>query len=235
MPDYAPPHSVHRLVPAPIFVLSSIRSGSTLLRCILNSHTCLHAPHELHLPDLTVAVAHPHARLAMDELATTAVELEHLLWDRLLHRELASSGKSQIIEKTPGNVFSWKRIAACWPDAKYVFLLRDPLHIAISAYRTRSYPSWPAAIDNVAGYLTELRLAMQELRGLTVRYEDLISEPEAVTNRLCRYLGVDWQPAMLTYGNFPQGPFKYGIGGVHSGSAERLSQWDDQGISIIIE
>src|SRR3954467_12084339 len=38
-----------RLLEQPVFVLSSIRSGSTLLRVLLNSHTAIHAPHELHL------------------------------------------------------------------------------------------------------------------------------------------------------------------------------------------
>jgi hypothetical protein len=35
-----------RLLRAPVFVLSPPRSGSTLLRVVLNSHPLLHAPHE---------------------------------------------------------------------------------------------------------------------------------------------------------------------------------------------
>jgi sulfotransferase family protein len=42
---------------------------------------------------------------------------------------------------------------------------------------------------------------------LAVRYEDLTTDPEQVTGQVCRYLGVDWTPAMLDYGATQQGPF----------------------------
>jgi hypothetical protein len=81
--------SVDRLVPSPVFVLCSIRSGSTLLRCLLNSHPLVHAPHELHLVDLAVHLDSRFARLAMQVAGLDDRHLEHLLWDRVLHRELA--------------------------------------------------------------------------------------------------------------------------------------------------
>src|SRR5689334_24043760 len=37
-----------RLVQRPCFLLSSVRSGSTLSRVILNSHSQIHSPHEMH-------------------------------------------------------------------------------------------------------------------------------------------------------------------------------------------
>lgn len=66
----------------PIFILSAVRSGSTLLRAILGAHSALYAPHELHLKDITVSLDSSFARLSMDELGVTAGELEYLLWDR---------------------------------------------------------------------------------------------------------------------------------------------------------
>src|SRR6266508_2070233 len=89
-----------RLVPSPIFILSSIRSGSTLLRCVLNSHTDLHAPHELHLTDLHVITDQHNAKLALRKMELDSTELENLLWDRILYRQLSLSGKAQIVEKT---------------------------------------------------------------------------------------------------------------------------------------
>jgi hypothetical protein len=201
-----------RLVPSPIFILSAIRSGSTLLRCILNTHPALHASHELHLTDLTVALTTRTPNWPIEALCTHVEELEHMLWDRRLHRELIASGKTQIIEKTPGNVFHWRQLRQCWPDARYVFLLRDPLHVAASAFRTRDYPSWTAAITNVTQYLDHLCAAMRVLPGLTVRYEQLTAAPQPVTQELCDYLGVTWQDAMLRYGDVKHGPFGYGSG-----------------------
>ncbi|MBM0274501.1 sulfotransferase [Micromonospora tarensis] len=97
-----------RLVTSPVFVLSSIRSGSTLLRCILNTHSQLHAPHELQLVDLAVGIESRFARLAMEVAVLGTRELEHLLWDRVLHRELLRSGKPIVIDKTPTNLLRWR-------------------------------------------------------------------------------------------------------------------------------
>ena len=43
-----------RLVTAPTFILSSVRSGSTLLRLLLDSHPDICAPHEMHLRGIGV-------------------------------------------------------------------------------------------------------------------------------------------------------------------------------------
>lgn len=200
-----------RLVQSPIFVISSIRSGSTLLRKILGTHSRIHAPHELHLPDIAVVVSQPNARLSMSVLNLNAEELEHLLWDRLLHHQQSASGKDHIVEKTPGNVFSWKRLNTCWPRARYIFLLRDPFHIAVSAYRTRAYARWHDAVANVSGYLAELNEARHHLAGHTMRYEDLIQRPELEMRHLCNFLGVGWEPQMLQYKVNPD-ELQYGIG-----------------------
>jgi hypothetical protein len=45
---------VDRLVESPVIVLCTTRSGSTLLRCLLDAHPAVRAPHELHLADLHV-------------------------------------------------------------------------------------------------------------------------------------------------------------------------------------
>ena len=38
-----------RLVPQPVFLLSYLRSGSTMMRMVLNSHSQICAPLEMHL------------------------------------------------------------------------------------------------------------------------------------------------------------------------------------------
>lgn len=60
-------------------------------------------------------------------------ELEHLLWDRVLHRDLRLSGKRLIVDKTPTNVLRWR------PRARYIFLLRHPLRIVESAVTARPH------------------------------------------------------------------------------------------------
>ena len=41
-----------RLVESPGFVMCTLRSGSTLLRVMLDSHSQVHCPHEIHLLSL---------------------------------------------------------------------------------------------------------------------------------------------------------------------------------------
>ncbi|MFF0245565.1 sulfotransferase family protein [Streptosporangium sandarakinum] len=190
-----------RLLTAPIFILSPVRSGSTLLRAMLNAHPMLHAPHELHVRRLSVGLTTPLAARAMEALGHNQADLEHLLWDRVLHRELVRSGKAHIVDKTPANAFAHRRIATCWPDARFVFLLRHPASIATSWHEASPDRRTPheAALDALR-YMKAVERARGDLTGLTVRYEDLTAGPEAETRRICDFLGLPWEPGMLAYG-----------------------------------
>jgi LPS sulfotransferase NodH len=199
-----------RLVPAPVFILASIRSGSTLLRVLLNSHSQLHAPHELHLRDVRVNLLSGYVVRGMRELGLDATALEYLLWDRVLHRELEKSGKKYIVNKTPSDVFMWRRIAECWPDARFIFLLRHPLAIAESRQRARRYDG--DNLTKVLRFMKALDVARRNLDGLTVRYEDLTDDPAGVTQRVCAFLGVDWEQEMLDYGQVDHGKHQPGLG-----------------------
>lgn len=201
-----------RLLTAPVFVLSSIRSGSTLLRAILVSHSQLHAPHELHLSRLDVRLRSRNARTAMAAVGLDEAGLEHLLWDRLLDRALRLSGKTTVVNKTPSDAFIWRRIAATWPDACFIFLLRHPLSIARS--RQAAYPRDPLDqhIARTLTFMNAVEEARQSLPGLTVRYEELTEDPEAVTRQVCEFLGVPWERGMLDYGAKTDDDFVKGLG-----------------------
>ncbi len=164
----------------------------------------------------------------------TVRSAEHLLWDRLLHRSLVASGKDIIVEKTPTNVHMWERIVECWPDARFIFLIRHPAAVAESAVSAvRSFGARDRlryardltqdAVRLVTGghardlklgiepFMTKLEAARQALPGRTVRYEDLTTRPAEVMSGLCEFLGVDFEPAMLGYGT-ARDQFVPGIG-----------------------
>lgn len=201
-----------RLLSSPVFVLSSVRSGSTLLRMILDSHSALHAPHELHLRDLKVDLSTDYVARAMTELGLDRRELEHLLWDRVLHFELTRSDKPTIVNKTPDDVFMWRRIAACWRDARFIFLLRHPGDVVASWWRARPRYSEAEVVDSVLSYTSTVQEARAELPGATVRYEDLLADPELTVRELCAFLGLDYEPAMLEYGQAEGRTFRAGLG-----------------------
>ncbi|MEU7407418.1 sulfotransferase, partial [Streptomyces sp. NPDC044948] len=191
-----------RLLRRPVFIISSIRSGSTLLRMMLGAHPRLHAPHELHIGKLEVTCANWFSERAMGALDLRRGDLEHLLWDRVLHRELVRSGKDFVVEKTPANVYMHQRLKDCWPDARFVFLLRHPESIARSWHETDPVKRpYDTAVTDVLRYMT----AVEEARaadsdGFCVRYEDITEDPGREMRRLCAFLGVDYASAMLNYG-----------------------------------
>jgi Sulfotransferase family len=203
-----------RLVRQPTFVLCTLRSGSTLLRVLLNSHSQVHAPHELHLRYVDVRFARKWAARSMKELGLDEQALEHLLWDRVLHRELTVSGKRLIVDKTPNNVFIADRLKTCWPDARFVFLLRHPGSIVRSrqAYKPDDEEAQEDNVTLIQRYCEALERARQTYEGHTVRYEDLTADPADATRALCAYLGVAWEPQMLEYGRQDHGRYRVGLG-----------------------
>jgi hypothetical protein len=201
-----------RLLREPTFVLSSVRSGSTLMRVLLNSHSQVHAPPELHLRDLTVGVRTKYATRALNEIGLDDTFLRYLLWDRVLHRELTESGKRLLVNKTPNDVFIADEIKTCWPDARFIFLLRHPQAIANSRHRARPQDAPERNVAKVLKYGEALERARAAHEGLTVRYEELAGAPAAETQRICAFLGVEWEADMLDYGRFDHGSFRPGLG-----------------------
>ncbi|MGW7045873.1 sulfotransferase family protein [Streptomyces avermitilis] len=215
-----------RLLRQPVFIMSPVRSGSTLLRMLLNAHSRLHSPHELHIRRLEVDYGSKLSQRAMSALDLERGDLEHLLWDRVLHRELVRSGKDFIVEKTPSNAFVYRRIRDCWPDARFVFLLRHPVSIAQSWHEgdpdKRTYDE--AAADALR-YMKAVDNARKGITGgHTVRYEDITAGPEQELRRLCVFLGIDFEPTMLEYGRKDDSQVVKGLGDwrdkIRSGSVQ---------------
>jgi hypothetical protein len=202
-----------RLLHAPVFVLSPVRSGSTLLRVMLDSHSRIHAPHELHVRRIAVTLTTDPVRQAMEALGHRISDIEHILWDRMLHRELLRSGKEIIVDKTPSNVFAHRRISTCWPDARFIYLLRHPASIARSWHEADPQERpMEEAVRHTLQYMRYLQEARRRRDGLEVRYEALVDDPEAELGRICAFLGVDYEPGMIMYGDKDHGEFVKGIG-----------------------
>jgi hypothetical protein len=215
-----------RLLRQPVFIMSPVRSGSTLLRMLLNAHSRLHSPHELHIRRLEVDYGSKLSQRAMSALDLERGDLEHLLWDRVMHRELTRSGKDFIVEKTPSNAFVHERIRDCWPDARFVFLLRHPVSIAQSWHEgdpdKRTYDE--AAADALR-YMTAVDTAREAITGgHTLRYEDITADPGKELRGLCAFLDLDFEPAMLDYGSRDASQLVKGLGDwrdkIRSGSVQ---------------
>jgi Sulfotransferase family len=207
-----------RLVPSPVFLYSSERSGSTLLRMMLDCHSDICAPHEMHLRTLQASFSSWFGETAWKELGVRQNQLADLLWDRLLHMMLTRTDTSIIVDKTPANLNIWKRINRSWPEARYIFLKRHPLRVAESLAAAKPDVDMQQHYDRVNKYLTSWVAARAVLPGPTVSYEELTVDPESVLRKICDHLDVPFQPAMLDYGSAD-----------HSGSYRRgLGDWNEK-------
>lgn len=203
---------MRRRLTEPTFILSSVRTGSTLLRAILGGHSQLYAPPEAHLGDITVGFESRQVATSMERLGCTPRELRFLLWDALLAEDLARSGKRHLVNKSPNDVFIRDEIAECWPDARFIFLIRHPSAILRSWRNAR--PHYPEAdrVADIVLYCEAVEEARGELAGPTVRYEDLIGDPVGTVQSLCGFLGVEWEEDMLDYGRAGTDSFVPGLG-----------------------
>ncbi|MEV6121789.1 sulfotransferase [Streptomyces sp. NPDC052077] len=233
-PREDPPEPGPRLVESPVFIMSLMRSGSTLLRCVLDTHPLIHSPHELHLGGLGAHLKKGQlTRLSARKLGLRQTDLTYLLWDSLLHRELRRSGKRIIVEKTPANIFIHDDLARCWPGARYIFLRRHPADVVRSLVTTGICDSQEAAVGLVAEWAERLDAAQAAAtRPMLVRYEDLTNDPERTCRRLTAFLGVPFDARMLAYGDADHGALDAGTGdwgaNIRSGRIKRTAEYSGE-------
>jgi hypothetical protein len=94
-------------------------------------------------------------------------------------------------------------LAKWFPEARFVHVIRDGRNVALS-YLER--PWGPSSIGEAALYWRSRvgrgRAAGKALgpeRYLEVRYEDVVTDPEAEVRQICEFLSLPWRPEMLSY------------------------------------
>ncbi len=197
---------------SPIFIFSCIRSGSTLLRSILNSHSKLYSPHECHFDFLKVNTSDEYLSASLMLHKLTADDLKMLLWDATYQLLLQRANKAIFIDKTPSNLLAWKRISSFWPNARYIFLKRDPGNIFKSIINAKDGRSELEAINLIANYVDTFEEAIATLdQAHLIKYESLITQPEQSIRNICLFLGVEFEASLLEYKTEGE-PYRYGVG-----------------------
>jgi hypothetical protein len=202
------------LTPAP-FVVGVGRSGTTLLRLMLDAHPQLAIGPEtqfvadlVHLDDPVEGIVGARTwgdfGLDADEFARRAADQDLAGVLRAFYSLYAESqGKSRWGEKTPGYVRSMDSIAAVLPEARFVHLIRDGRDVALSR-RARGMGAdkpmaktanlWRRRIEDARAQAHDL-----DGRYLELRYEDLVADPEPQLRRVCEFIELDFDPAMLRH------------------------------------
>ena len=147
-------------LPGIVFVLSSPRSGSTLLRVMLAGHSRLFAPPELHLlqfasmgersKGLDGSYLEEGLQLAIMELMGETATAAKARLDDWCRRDIpieevyrwlqAQAGSRQVVDKSPaygGSLNTLTRAEAIFDSAKYLHLVRHPYAMIESFVRMR--------------------------------------------------------------------------------------------------
>jgi Sulfotransferase family len=125
-----------------------------------------------------------------------------------------AKGKRLVGEKSPGYVRHIPTLHELWPEARIVHLIRDGRAVCLSARAWRKadrilgrFPTWAEDQVTTAALWWEWHVRLGREAGLPlgsdryheVSYEALVGEPEAECARLCEFLGVPYDDAMLRF------------------------------------
>jgi protein-tyrosine sulfotransferase len=207
----------------PVFILSCERSGSTLLRYLLDAHPEICSPGELALGhllrDLQRVVMRTLARVVPgsedERSAFTRREIRRIV-EGIMDRYAAGRGKRIWCDKTPSNLFSLAEIDATFPDARYVCLYRQSLDVVqscldvsrfgfmhgLAEYVERNPRNVVAALLESWAEKTAVILRFEEShpsRCFRVCYEGLVNDPEPTLDGLFEFLGLQWDRSLLDH------------------------------------
>lgn len=208
---------------APVVILGVSRSGTTLLKEMLDRHSRLAVPTESYfIPQLWDRHGErpdPEAFRAdlarLQRVREWGVRPEELRLGptfgdcvQAVYRAYAEAqGKERFGDKTPAYMQHLELLERAFPGAQYVHLIRDGRDAALSfvAMRRRPRFNWarPRGLLSFAcQWRTEVEGARRFApagRYLELRYEDLVAEPERKLRDVCAFLGLEFEPGMLQY------------------------------------
>lgn len=229
-----------RPVADPAFVLCEARSGSTLLRFLLDAHPDLGCPPETNLPALCAHLAPVWSLIegaafpapgaeALPVIEEKAAEGIRRTMDLMIGSYLERAGKQRYCDKSLGTGRYADLLLRVYPQARFLCLYRHPMDVIASGIEACPWglsgygfdPYIAASPGNsvlaLARYWLEHTseiLAVEERfagQCLRVRYEDLVADPETVMGQVFGFLGV---PALegISSACFAAEPERAGIG-----------------------
>lgn len=214
--------------PMPIIV-GSPRSGTTLLRLMLDAHPDLAIPPEtgflsadigLKNIDLDIVesfyqmiVKYPPGMPAWNDFHIPAKEFHENLLGlqpftkqdgfRLFYKMYASRfGKSRWGDKTPIHCNHLLEIQELLPEAYFIHIIRDGRDAAVSLRNQWFSPGYDIKTQAIywrENVQTAYAKGVQCAHYFEVRFEDLIQNTENILRHICEYINLDFHPKMMKY------------------------------------
>lgn len=191
----------------PVFVVGSMRSGSTLLRLMLDSHPRIAVPAETGFMGAVGATKRiPDWRQGegwYERLGWTEAELDERLrefYGGMFRRYAAEQGKPRWGEKTPFHTSHVDQMARIFPEAVFVGIVRHPGAVASSLHRRFHYGFAEAVTywSSTNRDLLRSGIALGD-RFALCRYEDLVQHGKPVLRALLGFLDEPWAPEVMEH------------------------------------
>jgi protein-tyrosine sulfotransferase len=209
----------------PVFVLCMGRSGSTLLRFLLDAHPELACPPETSLPALCGQLAvvwsliegaplAPERDAAPPRVPEPAVAGIRRMLDEMTGSYLARRDKRLFCDKSLGSARFADLLTQIYPGAKFLCLYRHPMDViqsgvdacpwGLNGYGFDQYivGSPGNAVLALARYWLDNASLIDEVekeqpdRCHQIRYEDLVEDPERVMGEVYEFIGVGPAPGV---------------------------------------
>jgi hypothetical protein len=219
----APRRTGRRARPRPVFVVCAARSGSTLLRYLLDSHPEVVCPPELDLSSLLEHVIEVWSRrddargsgpVPGAQLSPQVCSRARKVIDEVMGAFAADAGASVFADKSLSTVNHLPALSQCYPDASYVLLYRYPLDLIASGiessqwgFRGHFRPYVRGNLSNLVSglgdYWIDRASKMVEFEKscsvahTRVYYERLCDDPASTLKDLLGFLDLDYDEALI--------------------------------------
>jgi tetratricopeptide (TPR) repeat protein len=188
----------------PVFVVGMPRSGTSLMEQIIASHPAAKGAGELGFID--------------DKMLARDSEFRQVLLGEPLRQKLAESylraldaragDASRIVDKAPINSDYLGAIYSTFPNARIIYMQRDPIDTCLSCYFQYFSTAMDFTMDlsDLAHYFKEHQRLMAHWRAvlphgsiLDVRYAELVADQETWTRKILDFLGLEWDQRCLDF------------------------------------
>jgi hypothetical protein len=205
----------------PIFAGGAGRSGTTLLRVILDSHPNIACGPELKVTpalcrlwqDFQTSLSPPLREYLLTPNDINAIFAQTIV--SLLEKYRQKSGKLRVAEKSPNNVFFFEHLNHMFPDSPLIHVIRDGRDVVCSLLtmqwmdpKTGKPLEYTRDVRKAAEYWaravrTGQTVARQKpsvaKRYVELRYEELVNDPVSTLHPLFTFLDEPWDPAVLQF------------------------------------
>jgi hypothetical protein len=191
-----------------VFVVGPPRSGTTLVKAVLQSHTRICGVEDETCSSsggTTPDSAIPPCPIRRLKRFVRQADSITGLFDRFAEAVKAKAGATYFLEKTPEHALRLSFLVEHFPRSTFVFLVRDPRDGLRSA---RNFPGYWATLpdeDRTGGYLETWRRSVAAYEAhadassvLRLRYEDLCRRPEKELRRVMERIGLEMEARQLS-------------------------------------